>query len=177
MLDTDEEKVAFTEIYESYKYACLHVAENITGNQMIAEDAVHNAFIALIRHKDKYLNMPRCKLKSQIVIIVKNKAIDLLRGEQHRSDTPIEELPDDKTDSFDISEFIASDESYRNLVDCVSRLPVHYRVVFQLRYFHELSDKEIADKLNEPQRHVAMKLHRAKKVLRERLLKEGEHVG
>jgi RNA polymerase sigma-70 factor (ECF subfamily) len=177
-LDNDEERATFTDIYESLKYTCIHVALKITKNQAMAEDAVHNAFVSLILHKEKYLEMKRCKLKSLIVIIVKNKAIDLLRGEKYKIDMPIENLHSiEVMDNFCISEYVTSGESYRWLVDCISRLPEQYRVVLQLRYIHEFRNNEIAEKLGETQQIIAMKLYRAKKILKKLLLKEGEYFG
>ncbi len=178
MLDNEDEKFAFEVIYEECKLPCLHVALKITKNQALAEDAVHNAFISLIENKDKYFQLSRCKLKSLIVIITKNKAIDLLRGEKHQASTPIEDITDDiLADSFDLSEYVESNESYKHLVSCVSGLPEKYRVIFQLRYMHDLSNKEIAEHLGETQQIVAMQLHRAKKLLRDSLIKEGDFVG
>ncbi|MCL2222373.1 MAG: sigma-70 family RNA polymerase sigma factor [Oscillospiraceae bacterium] len=175
-LETEDERSKMAEIYETLHYTCLSVAMRITKNQAMAEDAVHNAFISLIKHKEKYLSLSRCKLRSQIVIIVKNKAIDLLRGEKNISEEPIDES-DIISYEFDISEHIISKEAYKELVDCVSLLPEHYKVVFQLRYYHELSNKEIAEMLDEPQRHISVKIHRAKKELKKLLLKEGKQSG
>lgn len=176
MLDNDDERAAFTEIYDAFQYTCLNTAIKITNNQAMAEDAVHNAFISLIKHKEKYLSLPRCKLRSQIVIIVKNKAIDLMRGEKNIVSTPVEDY-DITSDSFDISNYVVNKETYQELVDCISRLPEQYRIAFQMRYCHELSNKEIAEKLDEPQRHIAVKIHRAKNELKKLLLKEGVYDG
>jgi RNA polymerase sigma-70 factor (ECF subfamily) len=109
---------------------------------------------------------------------VKNNAIDLLRGEQRMTDTPVEDLPDDaQADGFDISDYVANDDSYNRLLGHVSRLPERYRVVFQLRYVHDLSNKEIAERLEESQQTIAAKLHRAKKALIKMSSEEGERVG
>jgi len=174
MLETEEEQATFEEIYEEFRYGCLHVALIITKNLAMAEDAVHNAFLSVIRHKKKYFQMPRFKLKSQIIIITKNKAIDLLRGEKQMASTPVDEFFDDTVaDDFDVPEFVISEESYKHLVACVSRLPEKYRIVFQLRYMHDLSNKEIAERLDKSQQTVATMLHRGKAALGKLLLAEG----
>ena len=175
MLETDEEKAEFANIYEAYRSACLHVALKITHNQEMAEDALHNAFIALIRHKEKYLSFPCNKLRSQIVIIVKNKAIDLMRGESHTIAPSVEDLNIET--GFDISEYVTDDDSFKRLTEHISQLPEQYRTVFQLRYFHDLNNKEIAEKLGETPQSIAVKIHRAKKILKESLTREGEYVG
>lgn len=173
MLDNEEERQTFAAIYEEWKRDFLHVALRITGNQVMAEDAVHNAFIAVIKNKEKLFRLPRCKWRSWIVIVTKNKAIDLMRGEQRNAGLPKEDIPVEAIGCIDISELVSGEESYRHLIECVSKLPEQYRIVFQLRYVHELNNKEIAEQLNISPNIIAMQLYRAKKVLREMLEGDG----
>jgi len=79
MLETEEEQAKMSEIYEIYKPLMLRYALKITQNEALAEDAVHDAFIALIKHKEKYFSNSCTDLRVSIVIITKNKSIDLLR--------------------------------------------------------------------------------------------------
>lgn len=53
MLETTHEKSKMAELYSLHKYASLHVALSITHDQRMAEDAVHDAFIQVIKNKDK----------------------------------------------------------------------------------------------------------------------------
>lgn len=177
VLDTEEERQTFTDIYEKLREACFYTALKVTANHTMAEDAVHNAFMSLIKHRDEYLQLPPSKLKSRILIITKNKAIDLLRGEKYRSSTPIEELTDESlADSFDITEYVTNEESYQRLVNYVSKLPEQYRLVFQLRYIYDLSNKEIAEQLGQSQNVIATQIHRAKKILKEMLIKGSDFI-
>ena len=57
MLDTEQERQKMTDLYEEHKYALLNYAMTILRNQDMAEDAVHNAFISIIKKKEKYLNL------------------------------------------------------------------------------------------------------------------------
>jgi RNA polymerase sigma-70 factor (ECF subfamily) len=49
----------------------------------------------------------------------------------------------------------------------IRKLKPHYQEVINLRYFQELSYKEISEKLDEPMNNVKVKLLRAKKLLAE----------
>jgi RNA polymerase sigma-70 factor (ECF subfamily) len=175
MLETPEEKAAFTEVYREFYLACFHTALSITNNQQMAEDAVHNAFVSIIKNKEKYLR-PSCKIsRSQIVIITKNKVIDLLRGrnECDKSETDnMEQIPED----FDLAETAASEEGYRHLLDCVARLPEKYKAVFELKYVHEKSSKEIAALLGMKVSTVDVQMLRAKRML-QAMIKEGGQSG
>jgi len=50
LLETEKERQIFADIYERYKYDCLHVAMSICGDNILAEDAVHNAFMEIIEY-------------------------------------------------------------------------------------------------------------------------------
>ena len=79
ILETDQEKQLVTKLYEEHSLACLHIAIKISKNQALAEDAVHNAFLEIVRKKENFLYLSGSEFRSKIVIIVKNKVIDLLR--------------------------------------------------------------------------------------------------
>ena len=51
MLDNEQERKKMTDLYEENKYVLLRYALKITGNQSMAEDAIHNAFISIIEKK------------------------------------------------------------------------------------------------------------------------------
>ena len=49
----------------------------------------------------------------------------------------------------------------------IKQLKPHYQEIINLRYFREMSYKEMAEKLNEPMNTIKVKLLRAKKLLAE----------
>ncbi|NLB42435.1 MAG: sigma-70 family RNA polymerase sigma factor [Clostridiales bacterium] len=92
MMDTDEERKRMADIYEQHKFACFRVALKISNNYAMAEDAVHNAFVSVIKHKEKYLQLSFKDFRSSIIIIVKNKCLDLLKAEKNFTDFSIDEI-------------------------------------------------------------------------------------
>ena len=79
MLDTPEEKVRFEEIYLKYREKMFHVADSILHNDQDAEDAVHNAFLRIIKKFSRFQNMPAKDLAPQVIVIARNEAISLQR--------------------------------------------------------------------------------------------------
>ena len=71
MLDTPEEKVQFEQIYLKYRGLMYHVADSILHNRQDAEDAVHNAFLRLIKHFKQFQNTPLRDLAPQIAVIAR----------------------------------------------------------------------------------------------------------
>ncbi len=174
MLETEEEKDTFTGIYEKYRYTCLHVAKLVTKNHAWAEEAVQNAFIEIIKNKAEIFKLSGSRLKSRIVIIVKNKAIDICRKE---NGLPTESLYDHDyeiaSEEPDVDARLLSEEGYNHLLFCIAQLDDIYKTAFELKYFHALSDRQIASDLGISEKNAAMRIFRAKIKLREMLSREG----
>ena len=62
---------------------------------------------------------------------------------------------------------IITEQNLAQLLRDVKKLKPHYQEVINLRFFQELSYKEISKVLNEPINNVKVKLLRAKKLLAE----------
>jgi len=67
---------------------------------------------------------------------------------------------------------IIREQNLAKLLKDIKQLKPKYQEVIQLRYFQELSYKEIAAKINEPMNNVKVKLLRAKKLLAEIIAKK-----
>ena len=173
LFDTAEDKITFTEIYEELKLLCLHVARRITNDQALAEDAVHDAFLAIIKHKDDVFSLPPERRKAFIVTITKNKAIDILRAENKRSSMPFDEIGDTTSVDLDLTESVENKEAFEHLLSCISSLPEKYKTVFELKYVHDKNNTEIAELLYITPKNVSMRINRAKAMLRDIIGKEG----
>ncbi len=53
MIESDEDKSKFEQLYIMYKGLMFHVAMKILKNEFDAEDAVHQAFLSLIENLKK----------------------------------------------------------------------------------------------------------------------------
>lgn len=173
MLDTQEEKDKFTELYEHYQHFCWYVANGVLNDEQLAEDAVQETFLALTRHLEKVDQVESGRTRKFLMTIVKSKAIDILRKEKGETDLSSEELlyeiPDEKADLLDS---YISMENYNRLISCVLELDEIYRVVFEYKYVHQLSEQEIADLLNVSTKVVGVRFHRARKKLQDMIQKE-----
>jgi len=57
----------------------FYVAKAILHDDFLAEDAVHDAFIKIIRHLDKIDEIPSNKTKSFMVIVVERTSIAIYK--------------------------------------------------------------------------------------------------
>ena len=139
MLDTPEEKMRFEQIYLKYRGLMYRVADSILRNRQDAEDAVHNAFLRIIKHFKKFQTTPVEDLAPQVVVIARNEAISLLR--KRKGDAPLEDWDGLAASSESVSD-------YHALVDSFTRLPQTYRAVMEMKLLLGCSDGEIAAKLS-----------------------------
>ena len=172
MLDTQEEKDKFTEIYERYQHFCWYVANQQLGDAHLAEDAVQEAFLALTRHLDKVEDVDSPRTKKFLLTIVKSKAIDILR-QRKGGELPAKEMETELPDSGrDLLDQYITKENYNHLISCILELDEAYRVVFECKYVHQMSDQEIAQLLNITPKLANVRFYRARKKLQEMLEKE-----
>jgi len=166
-IEDEQERLKIADIYEKYRYKCLHIALSIVKNHEMAEDAVEDTFVEVIKQKNKILAMSCSDLLPYIVTIVKSRAINIIKKTNRISDTPIEDL-DDTIESGDIpvDEQVFNKQGYEKLLTQIASLDEKYKTVFELKYTHNMSNGEIANTLNINQKNVEMRLYRAKLKLR-----------
>ena len=144
-------------------------------NENDAEDITIRAFSMAFDKIDSFDEA--YKFKTWLITISKNIHIDLLRKEKQTiaktisSDTEgkLYEVLDDAPSPEDK---IITEQNLAKLLKDIKKLKPHYQQVINLRYFQELSYKEISMELNEPMNNVKVKLLRAKKLLAEIIKKD-----
>ena len=172
-LDTEDEQMKMTEIYEKYKAAMLRYALSIVKNKEIAEEAVQNTFVSVIEHKEKYLSLSGRELRNLIIIITKNKSIDILRQRNAFVDKLHDEMEDVmKANYVTIEEKIILSEEYESIKKHVAALDEMSRLVLEMKYLLGMSYKEIGEQLGISPKHVDTRLMRAKAKVR-RLVEKG----
>ncbi|MGJ5643532.1 RNA polymerase sigma factor [Formosa sp. S-31] len=138
------------------------------GNENDAEDITiqtfSKAFDKIHTYNSDYV------FKTWLIAISKNLHIDLLRKEKSSIKQQISNEDSDTINQvLDASpspeDKIITDQNLAKLLRDIKKLKPHYQEIINLRYFQELSYKEISEELKEPINNVKVKLLRAKKLL------------
>lgn len=168
MLDSPDERAKFEQLYHRYDGLMHYVAKKILQNEQDAEDAVHQAFLAIIKNASKIFHKNfdvMCpETRALVVIIVERKSIDILRQRSRRPEAELDEeiagwefpLPGDGP-----------------LADAMAKLPARYREVLMLRFDNGYTTKEIARLFDMKQESVQRLIGRAREALRKNLEQEG----
>lgn len=83
-LDSDDDKNKFEYIYRKYYRFMLHTAAGIIKNPTLAEDAVHETFVQLLRGIDTLRIDNERALKSYLYMVTLDRSIDFLRKWERR---------------------------------------------------------------------------------------------
>ena len=90
LIDSQENKDKFEYIYNNYRYTMLYAAREQLGDEYLAEDAVQEAFIAIAKNIS-YISIKDCnKLRRLVVIITRNKVVDIIRNFDNLYRIPLE---------------------------------------------------------------------------------------
>lgn len=168
MMESEEEKLKLEEFYTKNHNFLLNHANKILMNREKAEDAVHEAFIAMIKNKDKYLKLEKKDLRRVGVVIVRNKCIDILAEDKRYADVPYDEL-DIYLESTEapVDEKIADLDELETMKTHINSLDELSKQVLILKYIQDMSYNDISEITGLSVKNIDMRLYRAKKKIKE----------
>ena len=174
VLETDEDRCQFEDIYRQYKNRMYKFAISILHNNEDAEDVVHQSFLTIANNFDKIKSFSCHEMNSYIVIIIRNTAINRYHYNQHRVHTSIDELDNvlyDETPSP--MDLVIEADQYNELLNKIRSLDPIYRDVILLKYLYDYDNGTIASLTGVAEATVRVRLMRARQLLDE-LLKGGK---
>lgn len=159
---------AFNFLLNAYWNEVYGFQLNRTKNEYDAEDITiqtfSRAFDKIDTYKEEY------QFNTWLLTISKNIHIDILRKKASsiraqftdRDEDHVYKVPDENPTAEDV---LISEQNLAQLLRYIKMLKPHYQEMINLRYFQEMSYKEMAEKLGEPMNNVKVKLLRARRLL------------
>ncbi len=139
-----------------------------TKNPHDAEDVTiqtfARAFDKLHTFKEEY------KFSTWLVTISKNIHIDILRKKESSIRSQFSERDEEKVSKVmdqnpSPEDALIKEQNLSQLLSFIKQLKPHYQEMINLRYFQEMSYKEMAEQIGEPINNVKVKLLRARRLL------------
>lgn len=125
----------------------------VVKNRELAEDIFQDTFIKVIKslHAGKYNEEGR--FVSWVMRIAHNLVIDFYRKDKHLKtvsddETEVPLFNSSKFSDMNVEEEIVLDQVHENVKELVDLLPEEQKEVVKLRYYYDLSFKEIAEHTN-----------------------------
>lgn len=173
MLETEADKQKFNRLYTLYRQPMYAAAYQILKDAYLAEDAVHNAFLKIMRCLTRLGKPETNASRNYLLIIARNEALRLY----HRSRTqiPSETVEEAVPDIQDVELETESREVQKRIYDLIASLDTSYSDILLLKFYYDMDDDEIAETLGISLNNARVRLHRARTKLKAMLRKEYEY--
>ena len=161
LIETQEDKVKFSDIYYKYRGFVQAIAREVTKNYELSQDAEQEAFEKIIKYLKCIKNVNSPETKTFIAVITRSASIDMMRREgKHLNVDPYQDavlVPKDYSVEKEII-----DKELREKIDALDDF---YRDPIILTYFYGMRSKEVADALHTTSSAVRKRLQRGRDLL------------
>lgn len=167
---------AFRTIMQRHNQRLYRIARSVLRNSTDAEDAVQEAYVSAFTHLASFRG--EASLSAWLSRIVMNEALGRLRQERSRIDLESPASPTRQAEIIQFPRSTANDDpersmAQRQILELVERatddLPEVYRLVFVMRVIEGISVEETAELLGIKPETVKTRLHKARRLVREKL--------
>jgi RNA polymerase sigma-70 factor (ECF subfamily) len=154
---------AFTCLVEAYQTPVYNLAYRMLGNSVEAENAAQETFIRMYTKLDTY--DPQRKFSSWLLAIASHYCVDLLRRRRMNYLSlddlpPMVELSMPKTAQPE--QVVVREQDAGAVQKLLEALPPNYRTPVVLRYWYDMSYREIAETMGVTESTIKTRLHRAR---------------
>jgi RNA polymerase sigma-70 factor (ECF subfamily) len=161
-------KKDFDALYKKYNDKIRNFIKKKVNNDSIADDITSKVFEKALKNMDSY-QWQGVSFGSWLYRIARNTVYDYYRTNKANRK---EDLEEEKIESgYDLDESIIRDEKELELYNVISKLNEKDQYLLYYKYFDELSNKEISERMSLSEQNVATKLHRIRKKM-EKLLND-----
>jgi RNA polymerase sigma-70 factor, ECF subfamily len=136
---------AMEEIFRRYSGAVYSVALRVLRDRGQAEDVLQEVFLQLWRRPVVFVQQ-RGSLGGWLVVVARNRAIDLLR--RRKLTDPVDEVTLSST--LNVADEAERNTTMQKVRQAIAQLPDEQRQTLELAYFEGLSHTEIASRTGDP---------------------------
>ena len=172
---SSRDRVAFDELYGRYVRQAYGVALRVTAQDLIAQEVVQDAFLALWRAPEAF-DPARGAFRSFFLSLVHHRAVDAVRREERLRRRTERATNLEPATGEDPAEDVVEDAYLRvrrkEVRDALETLPAEQRQVLEMAYFGGLTQVRIAEQLGIPIGTVKTRTLAAMRKLRAALREE-----
>lgn len=166
---------AFEELYRRYSPSAYGLALRVTGQDSLAQEVVHDAFLALWRAPEAF-DASRGSFRTFFLSLVHHRAVDTVRREERlrkRAERQSNLEPrEDEDVAEDVVENAYLSTRRKEIREALQTLPPDQRRVVELAYFGGYTQARIAEELGIPVGTVKTRTLAAMRKLRRALYRE-----
>lgn len=160
-----EDRKCQVEVFRRYSGKMLSVCRRYARHRLEAEDILQDAFVKVFNNMEKF------QFKGSFEGWMRRIVINTALKNYQKSSFQKEQIGLDHYDDRSIEPEAVSQLAEEEILELIDKLPTGYRVVFNLYVIEGYSHKEIAEMLNIGESTSRSQLVKARKMLKEQILK------
>ena len=149
-------------LYNGYKSRLFIVAKGILRDNALAEDAVHETYIRIMKYLHKIDENSVCRTVNFLIVVCRNVAIDIYKRNINTASIEEAEYDIDSGDLTTPLDIVITNENIRRIIDSIKLLNPIYRDVMLLKYGSDCSNREISELLHIEETTVRKRLERGR---------------
>ena len=168
-------EITIEQIYDKYCDMIFLYAYSILCDKNLSEDAVQEVFERVIKYNPDLNNLDSQQIKNYLITICRNVCYDIFKRNNIDKAAPLpEENEAAAADGKPTPEAIAvHNDTVMRVKEIIKGLDYIYRDIILLSASESLTAAQIAEQLNLPVETVKKRLTRARKIIKEQMIKEG----
>ena len=164
-------RAIFQEQIFPIRHKLYRFALRITGSSHEAEDVVQEVMEKVWKTAPEQSEMV-LNWEAWCMTLTRNRSLDKARSQTLRRTASLDGVREQRTDSASPAQVAENRDLAARVKNLMQELPEKQRLVMHLRDIEELTYEEIAETLSISLEQVKVNLHRARKMVRERMLSE-----
>ncbi len=161
--EKSEEK--FNKIYNEYINLIFYIASGFFDNQQDKEDAVYETFLKIVSNLE-HIGDDKKRTKNFVSVVTKNTCITMKNKQCKLKQVSFEDIPEYDAVSGNLQEDFDNKTALEIYKKCLLSLPENYYEIIYLKFYEELSNREIAKLLGISEDTCYQRLHRARGALK-----------
>ncbi len=167
LIDEENVKDIFGDIYEHHLDWMLKIAYHFSKSEADAQDIVHDVFMEIIKNDCSIPIEDYDKTKAYLFICIRNRATKIKKSKIKQKFTSIDHLFNISAED-NLEDQIVKDDIRSSLLTFINKLSDKYKDILTLNLVYNKTSKEISKIMCIPQKTVETRLRRGKIILKER---------
>lgn len=134
---------AFGQIVKKYQRPLYALIRRIVFRHEDVDDVIQNTFVKVWENLDRFRS--DAKLYTWIYRIATNESLAFLNKQRHQDHISLDQLTQESEWELPAASYFNGQQAERSLEAAIQQLPDKQRLVFQLKYFENLSYFEISE--------------------------------
>jgi RNA polymerase sigma-70 factor (ECF subfamily) len=164
---------AFSELLDLYQERLYWHIRKLVSTHENADDVLQNTFIRVYRGIENFKE--KSSLHTWMFRIAYNESMRFLEKEKKRSSASLDELSLSHLEHLKEAEYFDGNALQLKLQEIIHQLSEKQRLVFQMKYFDDLSFRQISEVLNITESTLKSSYYAAVKIIEQKIIAKANY--